>query len=489
MPDADDVAHLCRRAGFGANRTELEELAAMPSMRAVVDHILEDERLVGPAVIDRQPRGFERAICESGPGAWREARALGRWWLDRMAQSRFVDTRRRERDSWPAKRDWRETPHPLREKLTLFWHGLLVSSMEKGELACRHPNVLRQHELFRRHAATDYETLLSATSRDPAMLIYLDNWTNTAARPNENYARELLELFSVGAGHFTHADVRAAARAGTGYGLERTQLEHTFDPKAHDSRPDKRFFGAAANWDLTGASRDPDRTDLVAALCSPSGTGPVVARNLAKLMWEYFAHYAPFPPVVDELATAFLASGKLEIRDLLRAIFLHPDFYGPGARNGKVKNPAEWSVMLLRGLEMRAPVYSDLGGYDPLQTAMDTMGLELFHQPSVFGWWRKPESRWIHMAGFQAQAEAAAAIGRRLFDDPRHPMVRLAERPSAGAVDRAYGRFGVRPGAGDPAREQGVRMIDAMRAQGCTPKEQAMNLLRWAVLTPPALVN
>ncbi len=488
MPSPEDVAHLCRRAGFGATARELREFCALASIDAVVDRILGDPRLAGAPKYASLPRGFSAIACGGSSAAWSETQALGRWWLDRMAASRFVDTRKQKQLTKQQRREWLRVPHPLREKLTLFWHGLLVSSLDKGALSCRHPNLLRQHFLFRRHAIGDYAALLAETCRDPAMLLYLDNWTSTRERPSENFARELLELFSVGVGNFTHADVLATARAGTGYGLSASQLDHELHPQAHDSRADKNFFGALANWDLTGDSADADRTDLVEALCSPSGAGPLVARNLAKMLWEYFAYFAPWPPLVDELATAFLASGRLRLGDLLRAIFTHPEFYGPGARSGKLKNPVEWSVMLLRGVGMQTPFLKDIS-YDPVQSSMQEMGLLLFHQPTVFGWWRRPESRWIHLSAFQGKAEAVGVIGRILVTSPEHPIVQLAKLPSAEAIDGAFARFGVSLVAGDPTREQGIRMLDAMRAERCSLEELATNLLRYAVLTPPSQVN
>jgi uncharacterized protein (DUF1800 family) len=398
-----------------------------------------------------------------------------------MAAARF-DTRQRS------------VPHPLREKMTLFWHGLLASSLEKDQIYCNHRTLSWQHLMFRRHAVGPYRTLLDATSRDPAMLLYLDNWISTVDNPNENYARELLELFSLGVGNYGQTEVLAAARAGTGYGLARNSKENKFtryqySSDLHDHGNDKEFFGIVANWDLTGDSGDPDARNLVAYLCSADGKGQVTARMLSRLLWEYFAHFAPDDALVEELASAMTASGQVVILDGLRALFTHDHFYSEAARLGKVKNPIEWAVMVLRALSIRAPYFPE-DNWDPLQQGgTDAMGLHLFFPASVFGWWRRPETHWIGMSPLLAKSGVIDALGYRLQRKPKHAVWKLLELAPDEMVDGLYTLFGVDAEANDPSRTAALELLRRLRAEEVDRVTLAVTLLKFIAVSPAAQVN
>ncbi len=480
MPSESDVRLLLRRAGFGGTRTEVDQFVAMPSMADVVDQILDNPRLTNEPRYTPAPPVMARPQCNSDVPYFQTI-ALGRWFIDRMTASRFVA-------SQPS------APHPLREKMTLFWHGLLVSSLDKDGIYCTHRTLLGQHLLFRRHALGDYQTLLAETSKDPAMLLYLDNWASTVDNPNENYAREMLELFSLGVGHYTQAEVVAAARAATGYTLalnakENKFTHYTFDTNLHDHDADKTFFGITANWDLTGESRDSDARSVVEYLCSPTGQGEQLARTLARLLWEYFAHFAPSADLVNELAPAFLGSGKLVVADGLRAIFKHPSFYSAASRNGKLKNPIEWSVMLLRALSLRAPFYPD-NRYDPLQQGgTDQMGLQLFFQPTVFGWWRRPEARWLGLPTILAKASIVDAIGPRLRQNPKHAIWKLIKLPSDEAIDGIFKLFDLSVDPASPVRSEGISLLERLRTEQLDRNTTAATLLKYVCLSPTAQIN
>lgn len=480
MPSESDVRHLLRRAGFGGTRQEIANYATSGSIESVVDQILADRRLSGSPKYATPPPTMARPNCNSNK-AYYQTQALGRWFLERMASSRFST-------KGPG------VPHPLREKLTFFWHGLLVSSLDKDAIYCAHRTLLSQHLLFRRHALGEYEQLLAATSKDPAMLLYLDNWLSTVDNPNENYARELLELFSLGVGNYTQAEVLAIARAGTGYTLSRDKKDdhvigYRFDPADHDSGADKRFFGIEANWDLTGDSRDGDARSVIAHLCAADGKGPVAARMLARLLWEFFAHFAPPASLIDELAPAFLASGKLLVKDGVRAILTHPLFYSDAARYGKVKNPIEWVVMLLRALDMKPLYYAD-ARWDPLQEGgTDAMGLHLFFQETVFGWWRRPETRWIGLPAVVAKANVIDAFGTRLHKSPKHPLWKLLDLPAPEAVDGLFALVDVTLEPASPVRMRGIELLEALRAEPTDRLSAALTMLKFLTLSPPAQVN
>ncbi len=473
MLSTDDVAHLCRRAGFGASAAEIQDLASAPSLPALVDRILQDARLSAPPLESPAPPALSASDC-NGTAAFFETQALGRWVLDRMANARFVlSFKKKRKKRLKEERALAHVPHPLREKMTLFWHGLLVSSLDKDLVYCHHPTLLTQDRLFRRLALGDFGALLAATSTDPAMLYYLDNWISTAAKPNENYARELLELFSLGVGSYGQGEVTAAARAGTGYTINpQSGVAPLFYAPIHDYGQ-KTFFGLAGNWDLVGDAGGSATRDLVEHLVTAGGQGPQCARTLARLLWQFFAHFTPSDALVGEIAQAALASGRINIAPALRAIFTHPDFYGSAARAGKVKNPVEFVVGLLKALGLSAPVEPTNNNLDVPQYLMGDMGLQLFRQPNVFGWWRRPETRWIHVPGFQARQLTAGYLALRDAQRSGRSLGWVRQAPegcSRRSVRRARGsdvdeRFGsgarraararparLRRGRGDPGR-------------------------------------
>src|SRR5437899_9041091 len=215
------AAHLLRRAGFGATSAELDRYAAMTS--AMMTQSVLNYQQTSNATLEAQlPTLDLTSVKGPNPGA------VQAWWLQRMVQ----------------------TARPLEEKMTLFWHGLLTSGLDKAGPG----QMYVQNELFRKMALANFDDLLKAVSKDPAMMIYLDTETNRKGKPNENYARELMELFTTGIGHYTEDDVRESARAFTGWTLQgapqrRLTTDSVFVPRLHDHGP-KTFMGRTGN--LTG---------------------------------------------------------------------------------------------------------------------------------------------------------------------------------------------------------------------------------------------
>jgi uncharacterized protein (DUF1800 family) len=496
MLNAADVAHLCRRAGFGATQAEVEFLAREHnSLASLVDRLLGDARLAAAPVYAPLPPAMSPPECDSVE-PFHDTQALGRWTLDRMAASRFVlsfvslaGAKKKKRKKLGQQRAaeeaaQRHVPHPLREKMTLFWHGLLVSSMDKDLVYCHHPTLLKQDALLRERALGDFGELLAAVSVDPAMLYYLDNWRSTAQNPNENYARELLELFSLGVGNYTHDDVVAAARAGTGYTLDpRTGVDPLFYPPAHDYGS-KTFFGRSGNWDLVGDAGGQGTLDLVEHLTTASGAGETAARTLARLLWQFFAHFTPSDAAVAAVAAAALASGRVNVASALRALFNHAEFYGSAARSGKLKTPAEWVAAVLRALGLAAP-FDAAQRLDVVQYLMRDMGLVLFRQPNVFGWWRRPETRWIHVPGFQAkQLVAAYAAVIALQSSPNHALLGWVRGDDGAALDSMYAALGAPVAANAPVRARGIQLAAELRAAGSDDATRAIRLFQFAALSP-----
>jgi uncharacterized protein (DUF1800 family) len=341
--DRDKIAHLLRRAGFGYSQTQLDEYVALGS-RGAVDRLINYEQV--PDDIEERLSRHALDLTKAGD--------MQRWWLLRMIYSR----------------------RPLLEKLVLFWHGLLVSGTGKVGLPQVRPDLpnppnhmMDQHAFFREHALDDFATVMKGISRDPAMVLYLDSNQNRRGNPNENYARELFELFTLGiAGptgqpNYTEADIREAARAFTGWTLNR-ERQFAFNRNQHDSGP-KTIFGRTGNFN------GDDVIDLIMA-------HPANAYYISKRLFEFFAYDAPSAGVLQPIINSYTSSGG-SIRATVRAIFLSPAFYSEQAYRAKVKSPVEYLAGISRALELETNALN-------FQSSAQRMGQTLFNPPSVAGW-------------------------------------------------------------------------------------------------------
>jgi len=332
------VAHLLRRAGFGATPAELDRYLAMGTAGAT--QALLDYRQTSNAQL-------EGALPAVDPNAGRGAATVGAiqgWWLQRMVQ----------------------TARPLEEKMTLFWHGLLTSGLDKAGPA----QMFVQNQLFRKMAMGNLDDLLKAVSKDPAMMIYLDTETNRKGKPNENYARELMELFTTGIGHYSEDDVRESARAFTGWTLQGAQqrrltTDSVFVPRLHDDGP-KTFMGK------TGTFTGDDIVDMLVPLRA-------TAERLSTRLFSFFAYPNPEPEVVHHLADTF-QKNRYDIGAVVREIFAMDAFYSEKAYRALVKSPAELVAQTLKATG------ADANGYLAAAAAMAPMGQVLFYPPNVAGW-------------------------------------------------------------------------------------------------------
>jgi uncharacterized protein (DUF1800 family) len=244
--------------------------------------------------------------------------------------------------------------------MALFWHGHLVSGRPDARLA---ENLFAQNELFRRTALGNFKEMILAISKDPAMLEYLDNESNRRGRPNENFARELLELFTMGIGNYTEQDIKEAARAFTGW--TRRGYQFYFDARQHDDGP-KTFLGRSGNLD--GA-------DIVNIIFEQ----PATARFLPRRLFEFFAYLRPDEGLVEEMADLFRRS-NFTVAPLMRTILNSQAFYSERAMRTQIKSPAQLVIGSARLLEID-------GTASPQQLrAMDLMGQALFYPPNVGGW-------------------------------------------------------------------------------------------------------
>ncbi len=365
-----DIAHLLRRAGFGPSAAEIDAATAA-GYAATVDRVL-DFSGADPADASRAPTftplprlgGLsteQRKAVRQQQAA--ELRDLQLWWLNRMAT----------------------TAHPLREKLVLHWHGHFATSFEKVAVA---EFMYRQNQIFRTMGSGDFEAMTQAVAKDPAMMIWLDTRTDKAAHPNENFARELMELFTLGIGNYSEEDVREAARAFTGWVIDPTTYTWALQRRQHDDGQ-KTFLGQTGNF---------GGEDIVHIVTNITPGMRFVVANV----WSHFVYPVTVTdPVVSDLLPAY-AKGR-NITELMRAIFLHPQFLSDRARTGLVTQPIEWAVGTLRALGLPAHEARVVQG-------LAALGQIPFLPTNVGGW--PQNGYWLSTATSLARLEfATVAVG------------------------------------------------------------------------------
>ena len=389
MPLPANVAHLLRRAGFGGTTTQVATLAAQP-WDTTVDQLLD----FSGADPDTQPV----YLTDAATGDWEKEYKLQQWWLNRMATA----------------------ASPLQEKLTLFWHGHFATANYKvSDMLLMY----QQNALFRANAAGNFRDLVHQMSLQPAMLIWLDNDPNVKGSPNENFARELMELFTLGVDQYSQADVVASARAWTGHNtLDGDREQYHFYPDRHDTDP-KTFMGVTQNWD------GPDIIDFI--LGTDATHKQIAARFIAKKMWTFFAYPDPEADVLTSITDSFLAN-DLSVHDLVRAIFMHPNFVSPKAMTGLVRTPAEWVAACMRVVNMTAEQTNP-------QWYMDDMGQQLFEPPNVSGW--RPNEYWVTTSRLWARANYAANIIWQ--NDANMDLQAIAGKTVPDAVQYGFDFFGI----------------------------------------------
>ncbi|OLC82017.1 MAG: hypothetical protein AUH72_08000 [Acidobacteria bacterium 13_1_40CM_4_65_8] len=378
--NGDRAAHLIERAGFGATPDDVARLAAMTPKQAVsslVDYDAIDNRALKPfdpsgtwdpgmdpfpasraeAVRLARERGAALGVKVLPEGSDRrlqpvvdkffyglransiETQRLGVWWANRMLT----------------------TKRPLEEKLTLFWHGHFAT----GDVKVRdYRMMLQQNEMLRAHAAGSFRDLLIGILKDPAMLVYLDNGENVKKHPNENFGRELLELFTMGVGNYTERDVREAARSFTGWTND--VLAFKFDAEQHDFG-DKAFLGRTGSF---------NGEDIIDAILRQ----PVTAEFVAAKLYRYFVRDDMSAPVKTSLGRTFRDSGY-QLRPLLTQIFLSRDFYSSKSDATQIKSPVALVVSTYKKMGLRdLPTIPDFG------RMTGGLGQALFDPPNVAGW-------------------------------------------------------------------------------------------------------
>jgi uncharacterized protein (DUF1800 family) len=332
---------------------------------------------------------------------------------ERQAMQRMFNQRGMEMRVWWMQ-EMLTTPSPLTEKMVLFWHNHFVSSTQK----VRQPQYMyRQHMLLRRHALGNFGEMLHEIARDPAMVVYLDSASNRKGRPNENFARELMELFTLGEGHYTESDVKEAARAFTGWSIDPERGEFLFRAAVHDDGT-KAVLGKAGNLD--GAAV----LDILLA-------HPRTAEFIVAKLWREFVSPNPDPAEVRRIGAIFRDS-RYDIRSALRAMLNSDAFYDTRNHASLIKSPVDLVVGTLRQFQFTT------GDVQPLVVTVAQLGQNLFAPPNVKGW--PGGELWINSTTLLARKQFLDRIFRA--DEARPAMMLVAANTSkGGAAAEARQRF------------------------------------------------
>jgi uncharacterized protein (DUF1800 family) len=333
--DLKKVGHLYRRGAFGATWNELQDGVQLGPDK-LIDRLLKGGE--PSPVYDTETEKF----LSSEARKFNVGQQASGWWLYRMLHG----------------------GHPLREKLTLFWHNHFATSNAK---VLNVGYMVGQYELMYRHALGNFAELLQAMSKDPAMMVWLDTVQSKKGQPNENYARELMELFSLGIGNYTEKDIREAAKAFTGWEIRNGQF--FANKKEHDAG-EKTFLGQTGKW----SGED------VVRICLEQ---KAASRFIVHKLYRFLISEADTPPadLIDPLADSFRKDydfGKL-VETMLRSNL----FFSETAYRARIKPPVDYVLGMARGLESRMGTANNALN---LTTALETLGQNVFHPPSVKGW-------------------------------------------------------------------------------------------------------
>ena len=349
------TGHLLRRAGFGANPDDLTTYRSL-GFNGAVDRLLNYQQV--------SDDDMEHRLNALNLDLNRPLEQV-RWWLLRMA--------------------W--TQRPLLEKMTLFWHGVLTSSFHKVGGRAGYMRMIIQNQFLRNHAFDTFDNILLGITADPAMLFYLDLAKSTRKAPNENYARELMELFTLGLGHYSQRDVSEAAAALTGWHLR--GLSSVYLPQTHNDLA-KVFLGHSGNLNYK---------DVINILTAHPAAPWFITRKL----FTYFVYENPSTDDLKPLVDAYVQSGH-NMGTVMRTLLLSPQFSSAKAYRARIKSPVEFAVGAYRALNTH-----DDGSTLPSITTL--MGQTVFDPPNVAGWpGDKVSSLWLNSGTWMTRLNYIDAI-------------------------------------------------------------------------------
>jgi uncharacterized protein (DUF1800 family) len=394
------AAHLAVRAGFGPTPLQLARMSQMTldeAVEAMLDYPAEGAQNFTPPwfledqAINRLPNGLTRKAFQALDREQRNAlqqeqrkehrqqlESTRAWWLERMVNS----------------------PNPLEEKLTLFWHGHFATSIQKVQAP--YPMLL-QNLSFREKGRGSWRDLILAVSQDPAMLVYLDNARSSKAKPNENYARELMELFTLGEGNYSEDDIRNAARAFAGWSINGERWE--FEARERQMDTGRKIF-MTEDGRLGGE-------DIINIIVKQ----PRAADFLAERLWNFFASESPNKGAMADISRS-LRDSNFDVKTALRVLFTHEDFYHPSVIRSQIKSPVQLSVHLVRTLNAVSPPGKIMAN------ACRQLGQQLFEPPSVKGW--DGGAAWITASNLSLRYQLAGKLIE--MKNAFHPDTLLPDR-------------------------------------------------------------
>lgn len=341
-----DARHLVSRTGIGCEWETVQRYQNLTPQQAI-DHLLKNKDM-----------GLPRA---PGMSPWSKTVSLKNNMRRKKMVMRISKNEGKKLQDWWVKH-LVKTRSPFLERMTIFWHNHFPSSIEKTQQC----NMLyQQNLLLRKHALGNFKQMLHAIAKDPAMLVYLDGYVSTKEEPNENFGRELLELFTIGIGNYQENDMREAARAFTGWGVDDRSGRYVFRPKDHDDGV-KTFLGHRGNF---------NGEDIINILLKH----PRTAERIAEKMWhEFISISRPDMRIIKQWAQAFRGS-NYDIPTLVKAVLNSPVFWARKNRGALIKSPIELTIGTLRTLP-----YSS--AHTDLAHNLNIMGQGVFAHPSVKGW-------------------------------------------------------------------------------------------------------
>jgi uncharacterized protein (DUF1800 family) len=439
------------RTSFAANTADIRTFAQLDRQQAV-DRILNSVQTTPqstPADMgDREqqpsPADFKQLSEEDKKRALKRMREqsleLRAWWYGEMLG----------------------TPSPFTEKMTLFWHNHFTSGVQKVKFPML---MYRQNLLLRREALGNFGVLLHDIAKDPAMILYLDNVSNHKGKPNENFAREVMELFTLGEGHYSEQDIRDAARAFTGWGLDRETGTFRFYRAQHDE-------GSKTVLGKTGNLNGDDVLDILLAR-------PETAEFIVNKLWRTFISPEAEPAEVKKLAALF-RDRHYELKPLMRALLTEDALYSPENRAALTKSPAELIVGTLRQF--------NLNPHDtrPLAFAAQQMGQDIFNPPNVKGW--PGGERWINSNTLLLRKQALERLLRGIDSGQKEDFTMMsADRTMASAELRPDPQRWMAQFLGDPHQQavQATHLLLAAEPVSPIPDQATPVELLHALLLDP----
>jgi uncharacterized protein (DUF1800 family) len=400
--DYNTAGHLLVRAGFGGSSSDIQQLVNHGLQHSVETFVTPPIDVPTPPTW-ADPTSLQDLIEHARSAATPEEKLAANRTFIQANQEEMVDL-----IQWWTNQ-MATTQAPLLEKMTLFWHGHFATSAQKIRPAYK---MWLQNQTLRNHALGNFGALTKAVSRDPAMMVWLDLATSRKEKPNENFARELLELFTLGEGHYTENDIKESAKAFTGYRIDPLEQKFRFAPRQFDPSI-KVFFGRSGPW----AGDQIIDIILDQTQC---------AKFIVNQLWRFFAYEDPEPELVDALAAKF-REVRYELKPLLRTIFSSEEFYSDRTRNSLIKSPVQYLIQASRSLGVELPKGRALANI------YRQLGQVPFYPPNVKGW--EGGKSWINTGTLTYRYQ----LSRLLITGMRSPQVGASRIKAAVSPDEKTG--------------------------------------------------